>query len=94
MRGTRDYAAAMYHGGDRTPIFHILAEYTPIKDLSIYPALVPSGIHPDGALNVESLEADQELWVGQGAIPQRADLRTAIDLQYLEAALRRLDGSR
>jgi NitT/TauT family transport system substrate-binding protein len=94
LRGARDYVTAIKGGGDRTPLYQILAEYTPIKDLSIYPAMVPSGIRPDGSLNRESLEADQELWASQGHVPQKADLTAAIDLQYLEAALRRLDSGR
>lgn len=94
VRGARDYTAIVKGGGDRTPLYEILAKYTPIKDLSIYPVMHPSGIHPDGALNVQSLEADQDLWASQGHIPQKADLSSAIDLSYLEAALRRLDGAR
>ncbi len=94
VRGAREYTAIMKGGGDRTPLYEVLAKYTPIKDLSIYPVMHPSGIHPDGALNVPSLEADQDLWASQGHIPQRADLRTAVDLQYLQAALRRLEGVR
>jgi NitT/TauT family transport system substrate-binding protein len=93
VRGAREYNAIM-KSADRTPVYQILTEYTPIKDLSIYPLMHPSGIHPDAALNVQSLEADQDLWASQGHIAQKADLASAIDLQYLQAALGRLDGSR
>jgi len=94
LRGTRDYAAALKGSGDRTPIYEILAAHTPIKDLALYPLMVPSGIDPDGALNVESLGGDQDLWVAQGHITQPADLAVAIDLQYQQAALQRLGGRR
>jgi NitT/TauT family transport system substrate-binding protein len=94
LRGARDYSAIMRGGGDRTPLYRTLAEYTPIKDLAIYPLMHPSGIHPDGAINLQSLEADQELWASEGHIQQRADLATAIDPNYLQEALRRLDGPR
>ena len=80
--------------GDKTPIYQILADYTPVKDLSLYPSLYPSGIHPDAALNVESLESDQDLWFSQGHLPQKANLKDAIDLSYLEAALKRVDARR
>ncbi|MBX5490853.1 MAG: ABC transporter substrate-binding protein [Chloroflexi bacterium] len=93
IRGAREYNAIM-NSDDRTPVYRILTEYTPIKDLSIYPVMHPSGIHPDAALNVQSLEADQDLWARLGYIPQKADLQTAIDLQYWQEALRRLDGQR
>jgi NitT/TauT family transport system substrate-binding protein len=94
IRGARDFRAFFKEGADRTPLYQILAEYTPIKDLSIYPAMQPSGIHPDAALNVQSVAADQDLWASQGFVEQKADLATAVDLQYLQAALRRLDGAR
>jgi NitT/TauT family transport system substrate-binding protein len=94
LRGARDYSAIMRGGGDRAPLFRTLAEYTPIKDLAIYPLMHPSGIHPDGAINVQSLEADQELWASEGHIQQRADLATAIDTSYLQEAQRRLDARR
>lgn len=53
-----------------------------------------SGIHPDAALNVQGLEADQDLWARLGYIPQKADLQTAIARQSWQEALRRLDGQR
>jgi NitT/TauT family transport system substrate-binding protein len=93
VRGAREYTRIMT-SGDRTPIYQILAEYTPIKDLDLYAAMQPSGIHPDASLNMQSLEADQDLWVSQGHVPQKADLTRAVDLQYLQAALQRLDGAR
>jgi NitT/TauT family transport system substrate-binding protein len=94
IRGAREYNAIIKGGGDRTPLYQILTRYTPIKDLGIYPIMHPSGIHADAALNVQSLEADQELWASQGHITQKADLATAVDLQYREAALGQLDGPR
>ena len=95
LRGARDYYHEVLHGsGDKMPMYRILAEYTPIKDLAIYPAMVPTGLEPNGGLNLASLEGDQELWAAQGHIPQRADLHSAVDLQYLEAARRLLDSGR
>ena len=61
-------------GGDRTPIYRILAEYTPLKDLDLYAALAPANLSPDGALSTDSLRADQEFWVQRGLVPQPADL--------------------
>lgn len=94
VRGARDYAAAVKGSGDRTWLYQVLAEYTPLKDLSLLAAITPSGIHPDAGLNVASIESDQELWIGQGFVPQAADLSTAIDLSYLDAAVQRLNAQR
>jgi NitT/TauT family transport system substrate-binding protein len=76
--------------GDKTEMYRMLAEYTAIKDLSIYPRMVLTAIHPDGAINRDTLEADQALWVAQGHVTQPADLDRVIDTQYLQEALRRL----
>ena len=94
IRGARDYVTTMKGGGDRTPIFQILVEHTPIKDLAVYAAMMPSGVDANAGLNVASLQGDQEQWVSQGHIAQPADLGTAIDLQYQQAALQRLDARR
>jgi NitT/TauT family transport system substrate-binding protein len=91
LRGVRDYNAA-YAAGDPAPMYHILADYTPLKDLTLYDELGRTSVHPDGALNLASMESAQEFWAAQGLIPQRADLRRAVDVQYLQAALQRLDG--
>jgi NitT/TauT family transport system substrate-binding protein len=90
LRGAREYMATMRGDGDKTEMYRMLAEYTAIKDLSIYPRMVLTAIHPDGAINRDTLEADQALWVAQGHVTQPADLDRVIDTQYLQEALRRL----
>jgi hypothetical protein len=94
LRGTAEYMAATRAGGDPVPIYEVLAEYTAVKDLGLYATLAPNMYAPDGRPNRGSLEADQELWVAQGKIAQRADLTVAVDTQYLEGALQRLGESR
>jgi NitT/TauT family transport system substrate-binding protein len=92
LRGVRDYHAA-YDAGDPTPMYHILAEHTPIKDLSLLEELGRTTVDSNGTLHPANIAADQDFWVAQGFIPQRSDLESAVDLQYLQAALARL-GSR
>ncbi|HLH24330.1 MAG TPA: ABC transporter substrate-binding protein [Chloroflexota bacterium] len=93
LRGARDYNA-LINSSDRTPLYEILAAHTPIKDMSIYPAMSPSNIDPNGTLNVDSLRADQDLWASEGFIEQPADFAKAVDLQYLQAAVQRLGPER
>jgi NitT/TauT family transport system substrate-binding protein len=92
LRGVRDYHAA-YDAGDPMPMYRILAEYTAVKDLNLLEELGRTTVDSNGALHPANMAADQEFWVAQGLIPQRADLESAVDLQYLQAALTRL-GSR
>ncbi len=90
LRGARDFVDAVKHGRDRSGVFRVLAEYTPIKDLSMYEHIVPSGIDPDGRLNRESMEADQDWYLARGYIREKIDLSRVIDLSYREAALQRI----
>jgi NitT/TauT family transport system substrate-binding protein len=90
LRGARDYVDAIKHGRDRIGVFTVLAEYTPIKDLSVYEAIVPSGIDPDGELNLESMEYDQEWYLARGYLREKVDLGRVVDLRYRDAALQRL----
>ena len=90
LRGARDFTDAVKHGRDRAGVFRVLAEYTPIKDLSLYEIMVPSGIDPDGALNLESMDYDQDWYVTRGYMREKVDLSTVVDLSHRDAALQRV----
>lgn len=90
LRGARDFVDAVKQGRDRAGVFQVLAEYTPIKDLSVYEQIVPSGIDPDGALNQESMEYDQDWYLARDYLHEKIELGRLVDLQYREAALQQL----
>ena len=90
LRGARDFVDAVKHGRDRPGVFAVLAEYTPIKDLAMYERIVPSGIDPDGGMNLESLEYDQGWLVERGHLRERVDMSRVVDLRYRDAALQRI----
>jgi hypothetical protein len=71
----------------------VLAEYTPVKDLSLYATMAPTAIVPDGAINLAALQADHDWWRARGDVAQPANLAQAIDLRYLDAARRLLDAA-
>jgi len=48
------------------------------------------GIDPNGALNLESLDADQEWWVGAGYQQRKVNLDEVVDTSFLRAAVERL----
>ena len=77
-------------GGIGAGVFQVLAEYTPIKDLSVYEQIVPSGIDPDGALNQESMEYDQDWYLARDYLHEKIELGRLVDLRYREAALQQL----
>lgn len=90
LRGARDYNDAFHYGRDRQAVVQVLAEFTPIKDLALYDLMTPSGINPNGDINWESLQFDQEWYLARGYLRERVELTQVVDPRYREAALQRL----
>ncbi|HLH21368.1 MAG TPA: ABC transporter substrate-binding protein [Chloroflexota bacterium] len=90
LRGARDFVDAFKQGRDRAGVISVLAEYTPIKDLSLYDQMVPSGIGPDGDLYEDGMLYDLDWYVARGYLQEKIDLSRVVDLQYRDAALQQL----
>ena len=45
---------------------------------------------PDGALNLESMDYDQDWYVARGYIREKIDLAAVVDLSYRDAAMQRM----
>jgi NitT/TauT family transport system substrate-binding protein len=90
LRGARDFVDAFKQGRDRAGVIGVLTEYTPIKEPSLFEQMVPSGIDPDGNLNLEGLEYDQGWYLERGYLREKIDLGRLVDFRYREAALQRL----
>jgi NitT/TauT family transport system substrate-binding protein len=90
LRGARDYVDAFKQGRDKAGVIQVLAEYTPIKDTSLYERMVPSGMDPDGGLNLQSMEYDQDWYIERGHLREKIELSRVVDLSYREAALQRI----
>jgi NitT/TauT family transport system substrate-binding protein len=91
-RGVRDYVRAFL---DRDPaayaeVVPILIEHTTVKDPTLFEKAIPSGLRADPIPNAQSLVDDQEWFVAQGLVPQRADVRAMLDLSFVEQAIREL----
>ena len=67
-----------------------LIRHTPVKDRALYDQMTLSALHPDGQMNLESFEAQQEWFLRTGTQQGRVDLSQFIDLQHIEAAVARL----
>ena len=72
LRAIRFYNGALQDGRMQGPnadeVIAILASATPIKDPAIYKSITPTGMNPDGKVNVESLAADLAFYKEQGLI--------------------------
>jgi NitT/TauT family transport system substrate-binding protein len=90
LRGARAYNDAFHYGRDRQAVVQVLAEFTPIKDLALYDLMTPSGISPNGDINWDSLQFDQEWYLARGYLRERVELAQVVDARYRDAALQRL----
>jgi NitT/TauT family transport system substrate-binding protein len=71
-------------------VIAILAASTPIKDPAIYKAITPTGMNPDGKVNVQSLADDLAFYKEQGLITGNIRAEDVVDSSFVEAALKEL----
>ncbi len=88
VRAVRDYNDAFAKGIDRAAVVQILAQYTAVKDLALYDKLIPSGLEPDGRLNVESVRDYLAVRGRLGCLTaEAADISQVIDESFVNYAL-------
>jgi ABC-type nitrate/sulfonate/bicarbonate transport system substrate-binding protein len=90
LRGVRAYLDAFERGIDRDAVIAILARNTPVKDQGLYLKMAPVGFDPNGRVNLQALEADQEMSIRLGLNRERVDLSKVVDNQYVDYAAARL----
>jgi NitT/TauT family transport system substrate-binding protein len=94
LRGVRDFNEALvdgrYAGPKGDAVAAILAEYGPFKDPAIYKSFNTSYSDPDGKLNIESLRDDLAYFRKAGLIQGDVTIEKALDLSFLEAAVKQL----
>lgn len=91
LRAVRFYNGALEAGRMTGPnadeVIAILAESTPIKDPAIYKAITPTGMNPDGKVNVRSLAEDAAFYREQGLITGDIRVEQVVDDSFVEAAV-------
>ncbi len=94
LRAMRDYNDSLRDGGFNGPtaydVINVLTEYTAIKDADIYRYMTPFASDPNGAIKIESLEADLEFFKSRGLVPADVELVPYIDTSFIEAAVESL----
>ena len=94
LRGVRDYLGA-FSGGTMTgpnadEVVQIVTSATGLKP-DLYRQVVPNYIHPDGALDVQSLQKDYDFFRSKGLLEgEPVALDKIIDRSFAEAAAQRL----
>jgi NitT/TauT family transport system substrate-binding protein len=94
IKAVRFYNGALKDGHLAGPnadeVIAILTQSTPIKDAAIYKAITPTGMNPDGKLNVQSLADDAAFYKSQNLITGNIRVEDVVDTSFIEAAVKEL----
>jgi len=92
LKAARDYndAFAKNDPAKRREVVDILVRNTPVKDPAVYDIMAMPGIAPDGRVNLESLEMDQEYYLRVGKQQQAVDYRQVVDMSFADWATQQL----
>jgi len=61
-----------------------------LSDPAIYRAITPTGINPDGEVNVRSLAHDLDFYAEQGLVKKKVDFDDLVDMSYAHAVVKEL----
>jgi NitT/TauT family transport system substrate-binding protein len=94
LRAVRFYNSALKDGRMIGPsaddVIAILSQTTSIKDPAIYKSITPTGMNPDGKVNVDSLAADLAFYKEQGLVEADVKIEQIVDHSFVEVALQQL----
>jgi len=93
LRGIRYYNEALRRGRQSEEwrqVVKTLATWTSTKDEQILQRIEAIGLHPDGALNLASIQSDAEFFLRAGHVSELGDLRSLIKTDLVEEAARQL----
>lgn len=98
LRGCRLYNDAFSgefpHGGDpeaREQVVRILTETTTTTDPAVYENMRMPGLHPEGIIDLEAFQSDQEWYVEHGFQHELVDLDEIYDPSWAERAVAALE---
>jgi NitT/TauT family transport system substrate-binding protein len=87
LRGTRDFIDAFDHGKDKAAVVDILIKNTPVKDRPLYDRMVNAGMNPNGYIDLEMLEADQDWYAANGQVQTKVPVERLVDHSFVDKAL-------
>jgi NitT/TauT family transport system substrate-binding protein len=94
LRGVRFYNGALKDGRLAGPnadkVIEILAASTRVKDPVVYKAITPTGMNPDGRVNIKSLADDLAFYREQGLVKGKVDFAQLVDHSFADAAVKAL----
>ena len=94
IRAVRFYNGALKDGRlagrNADEVIAILTEYTPVKNGDIYRMVTPTGMNPDGLVNVKTLADDLAFYTEQGWAKGNIKIEDLVDLSFARAVVREL----
>jgi NitT/TauT family transport system substrate-binding protein len=94
VRAVRFYNGALQDGHMIGPnaeeLISILVASTPIKDPAVYRTITPTGMNPDGRVNVRSLADDLQFYREQRLIEGDVKLEQLVDQSFVDAVVQEL----
>jgi NitT/TauT family transport system substrate-binding protein len=92
LRGARLYndAFAKQDAAARAEIIDILTRRTNVRDAALYERMAMPGLHPDGAINVESMRRDSAYFLQMGYQATPVDVGEIVDGQFVQYAVQQL----
>ncbi|WP_146548793.1 MULTISPECIES: ABC transporter substrate-binding protein [Rummeliibacillus] len=88
LKGVRDYNDAFTKGEGKAEIVHIMTKYTALKDPAIWDKVHVTGLDPDGAMRIEDIHKQYEMYKANGATEGKFDFDKAIDTSVTEEAVK------
>jgi NitT/TauT family transport system substrate-binding protein len=92
LKGVRDYNDAFVKKDPaaKKEVVQILIRNTPVRDAALYDKMVMPGLDPQGRVNLDALNGQQNWFLGKGSQKTRVDLSKAVDNQYVDWAVKQL----
>ncbi len=90
LQGARDYYGAFEQGVNRDAVVGVLAGQTGYEPNAIANEMVPTGVEPNGRLNLDGIAADLDWLQEQRLVSPTITIEKIVDPSYLEQALAEL----
>jgi NitT/TauT family transport system substrate-binding protein len=88
LKGTRLYADAFdkQDASARSDVVSILSQVTSLKDPALYNQVAMPGLAPDGHVNVESLQQQQQYYLSHGQQETQIDMSKVVNASFAASA--------
>ena len=67
-----------------------MVAHSPLKDPALYDTMALQALHPDGMMNVPSIQQQQEFFLSDHTQQTRIEVRQFVDTRFIEQAAKQL----